>query len=104
MEVKKVKLEDCRSLRCLSDRITDGLLDHLQPDLYKAVTDTVLEIVKDPFRDFKNKDMDDPLFKITMVLEHGDKIYTIRMDSSVRHGLVCNAYWADMGHPEKIED
>lgn len=104
MEVKKVKLGDCKSLRFLSDKITDGLLDQMHHDLYKEVTESILKIVEDPFMDFKNGDMDDKLLRITLVMEREDHIGTVRLDSSVRHKAVRNAYWADMGHPENIED
>ena len=104
MEVKKVKLGDCKSLRFLSDKITDGLLDQMHHDLYKEVTESILKIVEDPFMDFKNGDMGDKLLRITLVMEREDHIGTVRLDSSVRHKAVRNAYWADMGHPENIED
>ena len=104
MEIKKVKLGDCKSLRFLSDKITDGLLDQMHNDLYKEVTESILKIVEDPFLEYKNRDVDDKLLRITLVMEREDHIGTVRLDSSVRHKAVRNAYWADMGHPEKIED
>lgn len=104
MEIKKVKLGDCKSLRFLADRITDGLLDQCHHDLYKEVTEAILKIVEDPFMIYKNEDVDDKLLKITLLMESKDRISTVRLDSSVRHKTVRNAYWADMGHPENIED